>query len=101
MEFTKEQYAKLEAASIALGISIEKLIRHIEELAVRFKIAQAEAELLDRAIENIKRMEYEHYEMIMLQERGPAPPYRPKTKPGKVYKRKIYWKRIRSNPRQR
>lgn len=101
MEFTKEQYKVLEEASIELGISIEKLIRNLEELAFRFKIAQMEAELLERAIENIKQMEYEHYESIMLQERGPLPPYRPKTKPGIVYKRKIYWKRIRSNPRQR
>lgn len=100
MEFTKEQYAALEEVAIAFGVCIEKLIRSIEELAIRFQICKVETELLEMAIENIKQQEYEYYERLQ-QRRGPLPPYRPKTKPVKVYKRKIYWKRIRSNPKQR
>ena len=101
MELTKEQYAKLEELSIELGVSIKHLISVMEEYASRLYRIKVETEILEMAIENIKQMEYEYCERILLQERGPLPPYRPKIIPGKGYKNRIYWKRIRSNPKQR
>lgn len=95
MELTKKQRRFIEEVAIFLGVRTESLMRALEKYEVYWKIYGIE-EVLDGII-----LDYGRRETIFRMECKQAKPYRPKTKPGKVYKRKIYWKRIRSNPRQR